>query len=67
MMLIFLTACSSTPTHGNNGLSVPSYTKAQTQALYLELYDPETKTIKAPMSVVFLKDYGVLRDQVGVK
>ena len=60
--LLFLTACGNTLPHGNEGFRVPSYTKEQTKQVYDELI-----TGCCPMSVEFLKDYKVLRDQARIK
>jgi len=51
---------------GSEGLSVPSYTPEQTRQVYEEVTDNEGRII-APMTVEFLKDYKVLRDQARVK
>lgn len=66
MTLAFLTGCSSTMRAGSEGLSVPSYTPEQTRQVYEEVTDNEGRII-APMTVEFLKDYKVLRDQARVK
>lgn len=65
MTLPFLTACSSTIQAGSNGLSVPSYTAAQTKQVYEEV--TKDGVVIAPMTVEFLKDYYVLRQQARVK
>jgi len=60
MMLPFLMACSMTPT-GSIGLSVPVYSKDQRTAVHNELIGG-----CCPVTVEFMKDYKVLRDQVRV-
>lgn len=58
--LLFLPGCWET-TSGNSGFSVPKYTKPQRQAVHDELRDG-----CCPMTVEFMKDYKVLRDQVRI-
>lgn len=57
----FLTGCGTTPT--GSGFTVPVYSEKQRHEVYGEL-----KTCPdCDMTIEFLKDYKVLRDQVRVK
>ena len=57
---LFLMSCSPA-TIGNNGLSVPEYSKERRSKVHGEIM-----ACNMPETVEFLKDYKVLRDQARV-
>jgi hypothetical protein len=62
MMSGFLVSCAATPT-GKGGFTVPVYSQAQR----LEVYGELKTCLDCNMTIEFLKDYKVLRDQARVK